>query len=422
MIGAIADDFTGGSDVAVAFRRAGLRTAIQFGLHGSSLSVAADVDALVIALKTRAVPAREAVVQSITAARQLRAAGADQLYFKYCSTFDSTPQGNIGPVADALLDLTGGPAVVVPSSPEHGRTQYLGHLFVADQLLSDSPLRNHPLTPMTDSRVPALLSGQTDRAVMLVAHPVVTAGHRAVRDAIEAARHADVPYIVIDAIDDDDLTTIGRACQALPLLTGAAGLAGGWARARTGRGATPPLPEPDPVGPGPAAVLAGSCSTRTLEQLDQVLRDHPGHRLDALTTPDPDDLAAAALQWYEQQDPAMAPVIYSSQPVEELRRVQDVLGTARASQILEGTLARVSRGLVERNVRRLVVAGGESSGAVVRALGVTGGIIGAEVAPGVPWIYSTTERGQPLALLLKSGNFGGPDLLDRAVTTCKEQP
>jgi 3-dehydrotetronate 4-kinase len=417
MLGAIADDYTGGTDVAVAFRRAGLRAIVLFGVPEGSLNLPPH-DAIVVALKTRTIDVDEAVRQSLEAAEWLRAHGADQLFFKYCSTFDSKAEGNIGPVADALADLIGSPlAAVAPSSPEHHRTQYMGHLFVAQQLLSDSPMRHHPLTPMTDSRIVRVLESQTERPVALVAHQTVRQGREAIRLALDALVDDGIRYAVIDAVSDEDLVEIGYATAGDVLVTGAAGLAGGIGAARVALrdldGVSPIAQPTDTVGNVPAAVLAGSCSARTLEQVAVMRRHHDNYRLNAVEDPDPQRLADAALAWYDSRPRDGAPLIYSSLPPADLRETQRILGTERSAHILETAMGLIARGLVERGVRRLVVAGGETSGAVVSALHVDGGLIGDEVAPGVPWIYSTGD--EPLALLLKSGNFGSTDLLERAV-------
>ena len=414
MIGAIADDFTGATDIAVAFRRAGLRVVIHFnGPHDTLLP---DHDVTIIALKTRTIDPAEAVRQSVDAVDWLRSRGARQIFFKYCSTFDSRPEGNIGPVTDALVELIGAErAVFVPSSPEHLRTQYMGHLFVDRLLLSDSPMRHHPLTPMTDSFIPSVLASQTARAVTLVDHRDVRGGRNRISALLDRAVRDDTPYVVLDAITDVDLVEIGEAVVFDPLVTGAAGLAGGLGAAiarRLGR-STRRDGDDDPLGVVPAVALAGSCSARTLEQIAHMRDLHPSLLLDAVATPDSEALAAQALAWYDQQDANSAPLIYSSLPPEELRRAQAALGTERASEILETAMGVIARGLVERGVKRLVIAGGETSGAVVTALEVDGGVIGEEAAPGVPWIF--TGGDDPVALLQKSGNFGDPELLSRAV-------
>ncbi|MEV6909211.1 3-oxo-tetronate kinase [Amycolatopsis sp. NPDC051071] len=405
VLGAIADDFTGATDVAVAFRRGGLRTLLFFGVPPETEEPPAH-DAVVIALKSRSIPVADAVSLSMKALRWLRNRDAEQIYFKYCSTFDSTPRGNIGPVLDALSQaLPPGTVVTTPSSPEHGRTQYQGYLFVGDTLLAESPMRDHPATPMTDSHLPRLLRAQTDTPVALIKHDVVRRGEAAVREAM-----ATGGYVLADALTEEDLRLLGRIAVDSPLVAGAAGLAAGLAVARA---STAPSPAAARTPTGPAAVLSGSCSARTLEQVAVMRRlGRPAHRLDPVKTPDPDDLATGALTWYDSLTGGDSPLIYSSLSPAELKRTQEVLGVARSAEILERATGLIAAGLAERGVRRLVAAGGETSGAIVTALGVRGGVIGAEAAPGVPWIHPVDER-HP-ALLLKSGNFGDPGLLATA--------
>lgn len=414
MIGAIADDFTGATDIAVAFRRAGLRVAIHF--NGPQETPLPDHDVTIVALKTRTIDPSEAVRQSVDAVRWLRRHGADQIFFKYCSTFDSRPEGNIGPVADALMhELDTTRTVFVPSSPEHLRTQYMGHLFVDRLLLSDSPMRHHPLTPMTDSFIPSVLASQTTQAVALIDHRDVRAGRDRIAHRLDEALDAGTPYVVVDAVSDEDLREIGEAVALDPLVTGAAGIAGGLGAAaarRLGRSIGRDE-DVDPLGLVPAVALAGSCSARTLEQIAHMRGDHPSLLLDAVETPDAATLASHALTWYDGLASDSSPLIYSSLPPAELRRAQATLGTQRASEILETAMGLIAQGLVERGVQRLVIAGGETSGAVVTALDVAGGVIGGEAAPGVPWIFTGGDN--PVALLLKSGNFGDPQLLSRAV-------
>jgi uncharacterized protein YgbK (DUF1537 family) len=418
MIGVIADDFTGGTDVAVAFRRAGLRVLIQFGIP-DAMQVTDNAD-VVVALKSRTLPVDQAVEESLHAARELLTAGARQLFFKFCSTFDSTPAGNIGPVCDALADLVGSDlAVVVPSSPAHGRTQYNGHLFVNNQLLSDSPMRHHPLTPMTDSRIPELLRTQTARAVALVTLQDVHAGPDSLSENFTGLGAAGTAYAVVDAVEAGDLAIIGRAILDHPFVSGAAGLAAGLATAVAERAATangPAITANESAPPGPAIALAGSCSARTLQQITAMqAAGHPSYQLDAVAVPDSQRLAEAALSWYETQPAGLTPLIYSSLPPEKLRESQSLLGVAESAQILETAMGLIAQGLVHRGVHRVVVAGGETSGSVVTALGVSGGLIGSEAAPGVPWIFASGTN--PIALLLKSGNFGDVDFLIRAVST-----
>jgi uncharacterized protein YgbK (DUF1537 family) len=413
VIGTIADDVTGGTDVAATFRRQGLRTLIVFGSPAASVDVPAPYDAVVVALKTRTVPAPQAVSESLQGLEWLRRAGADRIYLKVCSTFDSTPRGNIGPVLDGLADAVGaGTVLLTPSTPAHGRTQYLGHLFVGDVLLSESSMRQHPLTPMTDSLLTRVLQQQTSRPVGLVPLPTVRRGPAAIRAAAERAAGSGRRYLLVDAVDDADLRALGAAVVDAPLVAGAAGLAAGLAAAvapSRSPGAPARSAAADPVGDAPAAVLAGSCSARTLEQVDAMRASRPSYRIDPRAGTDPAELADRALDWYDRLHPRPAPLVYSSLPPGQLAAVQAALGVDEAAELVERTLGVVAAGLVARGVRRIVAAGGETAGAVVAALGVTAGEVGPEAAPGVPWIYATTPV--PLALLLKSGNFGTADLL-----------
>lgn len=413
MIGAIADDFTGGTDVAVAFRRAGLRTAIVFGAPDADGVDTSDLDAVVVALKTRTIDADSAVDQSLRAARWLRSRDAGQIYFKYCSTFDSGPSGNIGPVTDALAALTAAHVVaIVPASPEHARTQYLGHLFVNGTLLEKSPMRHHPLTPMTNSLIPDVLAEQTRFPVQLVTHDVVQRGSDAIEAALAAPSGSEVVYCVVDAINDADLTAIGSAVRHAPLVTGAAGLAGGLGRAIAASNPLTTHALLDPVGPNPTVVIAGSCSARTLEQITLYSQHHPAWFMDIRTTSDAARLADDALRFIESCGPDESPLVYSSVSPTELARIQAEVGSEHASRVLEDAAGRVAQKVRARGTRRIIAAGGETSGAITTALTVKSGVIGDEQAPGVPWIY--TEDG--LALLLKSGNFGDADMLLRAVS------
>ncbi|GGY98110.1 3-oxo-tetronate kinase [Streptomyces poonensis] len=414
-IGCTADDFTGGTDVAAAFRRAGLRTALVFGTPDGTTALPADCDAAVVALKSRSTPADEAVADSLAAQRWLWSKGAAQVYFKYCSTFDSTDRGNIGPVTDALLDAAGAAVTLhCPASPPNGRTVYQGHLFVHDQLLSDSPLRHHPLNPMTDSALVRLLSAQTRHQVALIDWHTVRRGVQAVREALVAHQQSGVRHVVADALTDDDLAVLGAAALELPVVAGAAGLAEGLGHAYPAAG--PAAGEPLPRG-GRAAVLAGSCSARTLEQIAHFhAAGLPSLRLDVLAAASGRDVTGEALAWYERQDPELPVLVHASASPEELAAVQARLGVAEAAARVEELLGTLASHLVERGVRRLLVAGGETSGAVTTALGIRTVLVGEEADPGVPWTHATTGAGD-VALMLKSGNFGAPDLFTRALET-----
>jgi len=407
-LGCVADDYTGGTDVASALRRQGLRTLLLFGPPRADWA-AADANAVVVALKSRNLPPAEAVAVSLAAQRWLREQGIGRLFFKFCSTFDSTDDGNIGPVADALLEAAGSRfTVVCPTSPEHGRTVHQGHLFVGDRLLSESSMRHHPLTPMSDPDLVRVLSRQTPHRVGLVPSQVVRQGPAAVAAAFERLREHEVRFAVTDATTDDDLATIATAARDLPVVTGAAGLVrllG--ARPRPGAGTREAPADAGRLPGGPVLILAGSSSAATLEQVARARERFPAYRLDPAATPDPGDLRAKAVDWVGRHLEGGTVLVYASAPPSERDRV--IPGAARA---IELTMAELARAAVGRGVRRIVVAGGETSGAVVDGLGIDRVVVAREEDLGVPWVV--TSGPAPLALLLKSGNFGRPDLLVRA--------
>jgi uncharacterized protein YgbK (DUF1537 family) len=416
LLGCIADDFTGATDLANTLVRNGMRTIQVIGVP-DGLEAPAEAEAIVVALKSRTAPVAEAVEQSIASCRWLRNAGARQIYFKYCSTFDSTDEGNIGPVADALrAELGADVATVCPAFPETGRTIYNGHLFVGDVLLSDSSMRNHPLTPMTDANLVRVLGRQTKAAVGLVPYATVRQGTAAIRAAFDKLRHRDVAYAVVDAIEDEDLRCLGAACADLALATGgsgaAIGLPGNFRRAGllATRSAEGDLPG---VG-GAAAVLSGSCSAATLAQVARMRMKHPSLMLDPVDLAERGEAAIAdATTWAAANVKAGPVLIYASAPPEAVKATQAKLGRDRAGALVEHALAALAQGLVKEGVRRLVVAGGESSGAVVQALGVRALRIGPQIDPGIPATLSLGEP--PLALALKSGNFGAEDFFLRAI-------
>ncbi len=415
ILGVIADDFTGATDVAGMLVGAGMRTVQVIGVPEGPMP---EADAVVVALKTRTCPPAEAVAQSLAALQALRAAGARQIYFKYCSTFDSTPQGNIGPVADALMDALGADlAIACPAFPDNGRTVFRGHLFVGDVLLSDSGMRQHPLTPMTDANLVRVLQPQTRRRVGLLAQPVVAQGAQAVRDKFQTLRAEGVGLAVADAVANTDLLTLAEACADLPLITAGSGVALGLPPAYARRGWLQPDARSAQLAPvqGPAAVLAGSCSEATQGQVARwQAAGRTALQIDPLALAESDryahDLQARALAALAQ-----GPVlVYATAHASQVKAVQQRLGTAEAGEQVERCLADLARALVGAGVRRLVVAGGESSGAVTQALGLQQLRIGAPICPGVPWTQGQWE-GQPLWLALKSGNFGGPDFFAEAL-------
>ena len=414
LLGCIADDFTGATDLANKLTRQGLYCVQHNGLPAASGGPAPEADGAVIALKTRSIPAAEAVAQSLDALAWLRARGCRKFFFKYCSTFDSTDQGNIGPVAEALLAaLESDFTFACPAAPENGRTVYQGHLFVGDRLLSETGMRHHPLNPMTDSDLVRVLQRQSRGQVGLVPQTAVARGTEAVAARIEALRAEGTTLAIADALSEADLETLARATESLPLITGGSGLAVGLpAIFREGGELNPIPPLPRPPADAPAAVLSGSCSEATNRQVAEMSRHRPSHRLDPAALAEGDSAIEAALAWAREGLGDGPILIYSTADPEALARVQEELGRERASRLVERALGRIAESLVRAGVRRLVVAGGETSGAVVTALGIRSLAIGPEIDPGVPWTMSL--GGEPLALALKSGNFGGPDFFTRA--------
>ena len=413
LLGAIADDFTGATDLANTLVRQGMRTVQLIGVP--TQAAPEDVDALVVALKSRTIPAADAVAQAQAALRWLKAADARQILFKYCSTFDSTDQGNIGPVADALLDALGADfTVFCPAFPENGRTIYRGYLFVGEVLLSESGMRDHPLTPMRDANLRRVLARQTPHKVGVVPLAVVCRGAEAVRADFARLRREGCRHAILDAVSDTDLLTLGEAVTELDLVTGGSGIALGMPEnfRRAGLLARAQQADQLPSVRGAAAVISGSCSMATLAQVAAMRRTHPVFEVDPLALAAGEPIVAQALDWAGSRLGDAPLLISATAPPERVRAVQEKLGRERAGHLVEVALAEIARGLVGRGVRRLVIAGGETSGAIVQALGITGLRIGRQIDPGVPW---TASLGEPtLALALKSGNFGREDFFMRA--------
>ncbi|HZO01263.1 MAG TPA: 3-oxo-tetronate kinase [Burkholderiales bacterium] len=388
-LGCIADDLTGATDLGVTLAREGLSVIQVNGVPGGALDLAPS-DAIVVALKSRTNPAAEAVQWSLASLAWLHARGAERIYFKYCSTFDSTPRGNIGPVADALLDALGEHrTVATPAYPRNGRTVYKGNLFVGDVPLAESGMKDHPLTPMRDSSLVRVLAAQTRRKVSLIPCEVMDAGASAIRARLEGLSG----FAILDAVRDEHLVAAGEACRDMKLTTGGAGLAMGIARAlgvkRRSASALPRVA-------GAAVVLAGSCSQATLRQIAAF--GGPAFRIQ----PERIDVDAAVRFATQNGD---HPLIYASAPPEGI-----VPGKGEA---IEHAFRQIARELARQGVRKFVVAGGETSGAVVEALGVRALAIGPEIDPGVPW--TAAQGGEPYLLALKSGNFGSPEFFAKAL-------
>src|SRR5262245_6760090 len=417
LLGCIADDFTGATDLANNLVRAGMRTVQTIGVPERG-EVPPDADAVVVALKSRTIPASEAVAQSLAALEWLQEQEVEQIYFKYCSTFDSTPQGNIGPVTDALLDALHGPGrgftIACPAFPENKRSVFKGYLFAGDVLLNESGMQNHPLTPMTDPNLVRVLQAQTQRRVGLVAHDVVARGPGAIAERVQALQAEGIGVAVVDAIDNEDLMRIGPALDRLPLVTAGSGIAIGLPQNWRARGLLAEGARADRLPPaaGYRAVVSGSCSVATNAQVVH-FKSQGGQAfaIDPLALAGGEDVVARALAFAVPLLADGPVLVYATAEPSAVRAVQEQLGLARAGEMVEHALSAIARGLVEAGVDQLVVAGGETSGAVVQALGVRAMTIGPQIDPGVPWTaaHSPACGGQALHLALKSGNFGTAD-------------
>ena len=417
-LGCIADDFTGATDLANNLVRAGMRVVQAIGVPPRALP--GDVDAVVVAQKTRTVAVAEAVAQALAALQWLRDQRAEQIYFKYCSTFDSTPAGNIGPVTEALMDALGDLSgadftIATPAFPDNGRTVFNGHLFVGATPLHESGMQHHPLTPMTDSNLVRVLQAQCRRKVGLVDYRAVARGDGAIRARFDALRHEGVGIAIVDAISNGDLIRLGPALADMPLVTAGSGVA---IALPANFGIVPSAAASElPRAGGFRAVIAGSCSQATNRQV-RAFVDAGGtsFAVDPLALAEGGDVARQAL---DHCTPLLArgPVlVYSTASPAAVKHVQARLGVEQAGGMVEAALAAIAQGLVARGVRQLVVAGGETAGACVQALSVSQMKIGPQIDPGVPWCYAGTEsdRTVQLHLALKSGNFGADDFFSKA--------
>lgn len=416
LIGVIADDFTGASDIANTLAKGlpgqgGLHTVQYLGVPAGKSDPL--VEAGVIALKSRSIEATEAIEQSLAAMRWLLDQGCRQIVFKYCSTFDSTPDGNIGPVGEAMAEALGVKGVVAcPAFPGAGRTVYQGHLFVHDRLLNESGLENHPLNPMIDSDIRRWLRRQTKGEVGHVDTSIIRRGADALKDALEREATADRTLVIVDAISDEDLVAIGKAVADHRLITGGSGIALGLAANLIEQGLAKGAGSGTIGQGGPEAILAGSCSGATRGQIDLHVQNHPALAIDVegvmngMMTPQ-------ILTAFLLENTGKAPLAYSSGTPEQVQAMQTRFGRENVASKLDDLFAQTAINLVNSGIRRLVVAGGETSGAVVSALDLGALKIGGEIDPGVPVLLSNGEK--PVALALKSGNFGSPDFFTKAL-------
>ena len=417
LLGCIADDITGATDLALMLGRNGMPVVLYIGLP-EEVGMEPDAEAVVIALKSRSSPASEAVAASVTAARWLRKRGVRQLFFKYCSTFDSTDAGNIGPVAETLRDETGAALVpVCPAFPANSRTVYQGHLFVGTQLLSESSMRHHPLTPMTDANLVRILGRQLrfPETAGLVPLATVERGPAAVCKKFRELVREGKRFAVTDALTDAHLFTLGEACSDLPLLTGASGLAMGLPANFRNAGLLESIRGLVDIdrSSDPALVLAGSCSSTTRAQVKYMAEKYPALAFEPLAFSQGRQSIGDILDWALKRMASGPVLIYSSALPDDVAAVQSELGRQHAGELVENALAEIAIGLSAEGFRKLVVAGGETSGAVLTSLGIRRLRIGPEIAPGVPW---TVSMDTPRVLLaLKSGNFGSDDFFTKAL-------
>ncbi|WED24024.1 four-carbon acid sugar kinase family protein [Vibrio sp. JC009] len=412
LLGVIADDFTGATDIAGFLVANGMRTIQLNGVPEGNIEV--DADAVVISLKSRSCPVDEAVGSSLSALNWLKSHGCQQYYFKYCSTFDSTAEGNIGPVTDALLNaLDEKFTIVCPALPVNGRTVFNGHLFVLGELLSDSGMRNHPVTPMLDSSLMRLMDAQSEGSTGLVNYQAIEEGPESVIQAFENQKNAGKRYAVVDAFNASHLDTLGKAAESLKLVTGGSGLAAGIAKNWMSQlsDQTEALEAGRPTKAN-TVLLSGSCSVRTNEQVAAYSTKAPNIALDVKSCIEKDDYVSNITEWVMNNlDGEFAPLVYATAEPEVLKQIQKTYGVDASSKAVEGFFSQLTHQLYEKGISNFIVAGGETSGVVTQSLAVKGFHIGPQIAPGVPWVKAIDSS---LSLALKSGNFGEVDFFSKA--------
>ena len=418
LLGCIADDFTGATDLASFLVQSGMKTVQLIGVPTEPVDLSG-IDAVVIALKSRTLPSEVAIRQSLDALKWLKKLNCEQYYFKYCSTFDSTAKGNIGPVTDTLLDeLEESFTIICPSLPINGRTVYKGNLFVNDELLSESGMRNHPLTPMTDANLLRVMASQSSGKVGLVPFEVVSQGAQSIKKAFTTLAK-NYRYAVVDTVSNSDLEAIGEACSNLKLITGGSGLSIGLAKNFQNKGLFKIRENSADLSTltGNAVVLSGSCSVMTQKQVSQFQKHHPSKKIDPIEIASGKTKLDEFLTWFDQKRTAGAVMFFATDTPENIKQVQEELGVERASEIVEQFMANLVSALDKRGVTKFIVAGGETSGAVVKALNPSLLKIGHSIAPGVP--LTEIVGNSPKLLALKSGNFGDEDFFEKALEMMK---
>ena len=414
-LGCIADDFTGATDLASMLARSGVNVSLRIGVPLSTPENTAEIE--VIALKTRSISASKAIEESLSALKWLNEAGAKKYFFKYCSTFDSTSEGNIGPVSEALMnELKVDQTIYCPAFPENGRSIYMGNLFVGQKLLSESSMKDHPLTPMNDSNLMRLLSAQVSRRVGLADRIVVNSGVNSLKEKLISLKENDVPHVIVDAVADTDLDTIASACQDMDFITGGSALAMPLAEFYKASGKISANDNSfmnKKLNTG-SIILSGSCSEMTIIQVKNFIQ-----RGAAAFQLDPIDLAEngvkKVLDWLSSQDFTKNIIIYATSDPDTVKKVQAELGVDMAGKIVEQGLSECAIAARELGIKNFIIAGGETSGAITKALNIRQLDIGIEIAPGVPWTFSG-KRNNQIALSLKSGNFGSEEFFTEALS------
>ena len=414
-LGCIADDFTGATDLASMLARSGVNVSLRIGVPLSTPENTAEIE--VIALKTRSISASKAIEESLSALKWLNEAGAKKYFFKYCSTFDSTAEGNIGPVSEALMnELKVDQTIYCPAFPENGRSIYMGNLFVGQKLLSESSMKDHPLTPMNDSNLMRLLSAQVSRRVGLADRIVVNSGVNSLKEKLISLKENDVPHVIVDAVADTDLDTIASACQDMDFITGGSALAMPLAEFYKASGKISANDNSfmnKKLNTG-SIILSGSCSEMTIIQVKNFIQ-----RGAAAFQLDPIDLAEngikKVLDWLSSQDFTKNIIIYATSDPDTVKKVQAELGVDMAGKIVEQGLSECAIAARELGIKNFIIAGGETSGAITKALNIRQLDIGIEIAPGVPWTFSG-KRNNQIALSLKSGNFGSEEFFTEALS------
>lgn len=421
LLGCIADDLTGASDLAMILANEGMRVIQVVGVPENDFSYH-DADAVVIALKSRSIDPVLAVQQALQCYDSFQQAGVKQVFFKYCSTFDSNEKGNIGPVIDALMrEMSSNVTIVCPAFPQNKRTVYKGHLFVGSQLLSNSPMRDHPLTPMTASNLKQLLLPQSHTKIANIYVEDIEKGYQNLKSVMLDS--VDEPTIyVMDALNEAHLRIIGKVCDELSLITGGSAVAMGLADNYRARGWLSPHQQSIDfqVPEGGSVILAGSCSQVTLAQIDFIKRSIPSYQLNVFDMVEKNNIVDEALAWASENLSKQQPVLfYASDTPEAVKQIQNYYTELNIGALIERVLADIAQKLQQKGVNKFVVAGGETSGAVIKSLNIQMLELGPSIDPGVPWMKSIGTA-PPMIVALKSGNFGSPDFFSKALFQLKE--